>query len=79
MGGHLPRPPVDHLRTHASTRRRVTDRCHALARVPPAGSGRDRSVAPSLAAFGTGHQHEGMTAGVTAVVVMVAGPGVAGG
>jgi hypothetical protein len=30
-------------------------------------------VCASLAAFGTGHQHEGMTAGVTAVVVMVLG------
>ena len=32
-------------------------------------------VCASLAAFGTGHQHEGMTAGVTAVVVMVLGLG----
>jgi hypothetical protein len=31
------------------------------------------AVCGSLAAFGTGHQHEGMTAGVTAVVVMVMG------
>jgi len=30
-------------------------------------------VCASLAAFGTGHQHEGMTAGVMAVVVMVLG------
>jgi hypothetical protein len=30
-------------------------------------------VCASLAAFGTGHQDEGMTAGVTAVVVMVLG------
>jgi hypothetical protein len=30
-------------------------------------------VCASLAAFGTGHPHEGMTAGVTAVVVTVAG------
>jgi uncharacterized membrane protein YhhN len=30
-------------------------------------------VCGSLAAFGTGHQHEGMTAGVTAVIVMVLG------
>jgi len=31
------------------------------------------AVCGSLAAFGTGHQQEGMTAGVTAVVVTVAG------
>jgi hypothetical protein len=30
-------------------------------------------VCASLAAFGTGHQHEGMAAGVTAVVATVAG------
>jgi hypothetical protein len=30
-------------------------------------------VCGSLAAFGTGHQHEGMTAGVTAVVVTLVG------
>jgi hypothetical protein len=30
-------------------------------------------VCASLAAFGTGHQHQGMTAGVTAVLVTVAG------
>src|ERR1700693_3127340 len=30
-------------------------------------------VCASLAAFGTGHQQEGMTAGVTAVVVMLLG------
>ncbi len=30
-------------------------------------------VCGSLAAFGTGHQHVGMTAGVTAVIVMVLG------
>lgn len=30
-------------------------------------------VCGSLAAFGSGHQHEGMTVGVSAVLVMVAG------
>ena len=30
-------------------------------------------VCASLAAFGSGHQSEGMTAGITAVVAMVAG------